>query len=58
MMISEWWKEALLDPAKDCYGVNIPAGQWHSIEAMASGTVIFECKDGPYAALEEKDVLV
>ena len=51
-------KEALLDPANGCYGVNIPAGQWHSIEVMASGTVIFECKDGPYNALDEKDVLV
>jgi len=26
------------------------------LNALEPGTVIFECKDGPYAALEEKDV--
>jgi len=28
------------------------------LNALEPGTVIFECKDGPYTALEEKDVLV
>ena len=51
-------EEVLLNPENGCYGVNIPAGQWHSIEVMESGTVIFECKDGPYAPLEEKDSLL
>jgi hypothetical protein len=32
-------EEALLDPANGCYGVNIPAGQGHSIEVMASDMI-------------------
>jgi len=27
---------------------HIPAGQLHSLEVLEPGTVIFECKDGPY----------
>jgi cupin fold WbuC family metalloprotein len=50
--------EVLLNPINGCYGVNISAGQWHSIEVIASGTVIFECKDGPYKPLEAEDILL
>ena len=28
--------------------LNIPAGQWHTLRALESGTVILEMKDGPY----------
>lgn len=35
------------------YGVNIPAGQWHTLEVLESGTVIFEVKDGPYTPLTQ-----
>ena len=37
--------------------VNIPLGQWHSVEVLESGTVILECKDGPWEPLGERDVL-
>lgn len=37
--------------------VNIPAGQWHTVKALESGTVILECKDGPYEPLGEEDIL-
>lgn len=37
--------------------VNIPAGQWHTIEVLESGTVIFEAKDGAYAPLKDEDIL-
>jgi len=47
----------ILDPEIGNYGVNIPAGQWHSIEVLLSGSVIFEVKDGPYAPLTQKDIL-
>ena len=30
------------------YGVNIPKGVWHTIEAMEADSVIFECKEGPF----------
>ncbi len=38
------------------YGVHIPAGQWHTLEVLESGTVIFEVKDGPYAPLKPEDI--
>jgi cupin fold WbuC family metalloprotein len=41
-------ESAVLDPLKGCYGINIPAGQLHTLEVLQPGTVIFECKDGPY----------
>jgi cupin fold WbuC family metalloprotein len=47
----------LLDPLDGQYGVHIPAGQWHSLEVLQSGSVIFEVKDGPYEPLGEGDVL-
>jgi len=47
----------ILNPEIGNYGVNIPAGQWHSIEVLLSGSVIFEVKDGPYAPLTQKDIL-
>jgi len=47
----------ILDPEIGNYGVNIPAGQWHSLEVLLSGSVIFEVKDGPYAPLSPKDIL-
>ena len=40
-----------------CVGLNIPAGQWHTVEVLESGTVILECKDGPYAPLSQEDIL-
>lgn len=38
--------------------VNIPAGQWHSLRSLESGTVLLECKDGPWVPLGEEDLLV
>ena len=45
-----------LNPLTGKYGVDIPAGQWHTLEVLESGTVIFEVKDGPYRALGEEDI--
>lgn len=44
-----------LAPGGDCVGLNIPVGQWHTVEVLESGTVILECKDGAYAPLGEED---
>ena len=44
-------------PDSDCIGINIPAGQWHSLECLESGTVLFEAKDGAWAPLEEMDIM-
>lgn len=47
----------LLDPKCGDYGVHIPANQWHTLEVLDSGSVIFEVKDGPYMPLGENDIL-
>ena len=40
-------EDYVLCPENGRYGVNIPKGVWHTIEAMAPNSVIFECKEGP-----------
>jgi len=42
---------ALLQPAGEAMGINVPHGTIHSLVALAPGTVFFEAKAGPYAAL-------
>ena len=39
------------------YGVDIPKGVWHTIEAMESDSVIFECKEGPFVEHEVDGIL-
>lgn len=46
-----------LTPGGPNVAINIPAGQWHTIRALESGTVLLECKDGPYEPLGEEDIL-
>lgn len=46
-----------LEAAGDCPALNIPIGQWHTVQSLESGTVIIEIKDGPYEPLGEEDVL-
>ena len=36
--------------------LNIPAGQWHTLRALESGTVILEMKDGAYEPIGPEDV--
>ena len=37
--------------------LNIPAGQWHTLRALDSGTVILEMKDGAYEPISPDDVM-
>ena len=46
-----------LTPGGPIVALNIPVGQWHTVRALESGTVILECKDGKYEPLEERDIL-
>ena len=39
------------------YALNIPAGQWHTLRALESGTVILEMKDGAYEPIVAEDIL-
>lgn len=37
--------------------IQIEAGQWHSLEVLEEGTVVFEAKDGRYEPLAEEDIM-
>ena len=37
--------------------LNVPIGQWHSLKALESGTVLLEGKDGAYEPLGDEDIL-
>ena len=39
------------------YGVNIPKGVWHRLEAIEPNSVIFECKEGPFVEHEVDGIL-
>jgi cupin fold WbuC family metalloprotein len=36
---------------------NEEKGRWHSLQCLESGSVLFECKDGPYAPLGSEDIM-
>ena len=46
-----------LAPGSECVALQIPLGQWHTVEVLESGTVILECKEGAYEPLGEEDIL-
>lgn len=46
-----------LSPNGSVVALNIPAGQWHTVQALESGTVIMEMKDGAYEPIQDCDVL-
>lgn len=46
-----------LSPNGPIVALNIPAGQWHTVSALESGTVILECKNGAYEPLSDVDIL-
>ena len=46
-----------LSPNGPVVALNIPAGQWHTVQALESGTVIMEVKEGAYEPLQDCDVL-
>ena len=39
------------------YGMSIPKGVWHNLESLQSGSVIFECKEGPFVPHEVDGLL-
>lgn len=42
----------------DLVGLSVPIGQWHSLECLETGTVIFEAKDGRFEPMRPEDVLL
>lgn len=46
-----------LSPNGPVVALNIPAGQWHTVRALESGTVIMEMKNGAYEPTGPEDIL-
>ena len=44
-----------LSPAGPVVAVDVPAGAWHAIVALETGSIFFETKPGPYTPLTDKD---
>lgn len=44
-------------PGGPICALNIPAGKWHTLRSMESGTVILEMKDGAYEPIQDCDIL-
>ena len=46
----------ILNPATEDYGIDVPAGQWHTLEVIRP-SVLFEIKKGPYCPFQPEDLL-
>jgi cupin fold WbuC family metalloprotein len=46
---------AVLAPASESVGVNIPHGMYHTLVALEPGSVFFEAKAGPYVPLTPRE---
>ena len=46
-----------LSPNGPIVALNVPLGQWHTVKALESGSVILECKEGTYEPQSPADVL-
>ena len=54
---AELIEEIELSPNGPVVALNVPAGQWHTVRALESGSVILEMKEGAYEPLAEEDIL-
>ena len=45
-----------VSPSGPVFALNIPAGTWHTLRSLESGTVILEVKDGAYEPIQDCDV--
>ena len=50
-------ESVVLCPEEELYGVDIPKNVWHNVESLESGSVFFECKEGPFVPHEEEGVM-
>ena len=46
-----------LAPGSAKVGMSVPVGQWHALESLEEGSIIFECKDGACQSLSAEDIL-
>ena len=50
-------ESVVLSQEDGLYGVDIPKGVWHKLESLESGSVVFECKEGPFVPHEIDGIL-
>ena len=50
-------ESVVLDANGDVRCINVEKGRWHSLECLASGSVLFESKDGKYEPLREEEII-
>ena len=50
-------EDVVLSQESGNYGVDIPKNVWHKLESLKSGSVIFECKEGPFVPHEVEGIL-
>ncbi len=50
-------ESVVLCPEEGLYGVDIPKNVWHNVECLESGSVFFECKEGPFVPHEVEGTL-
>ena len=50
-------ESVVLSQEDGLYGVDISKGVWHKLESLESGSVVFECKEGPFVPHEIDGIL-
>ena len=50
-------EDHVISPTEGRYGVNVEKNVWHTVEALDSNSVIFECKEGPFVPHEIEGIL-
>lgn len=48
-------QKAVAEPGGELFGLTIPAGTFHTLIALAPGSVFFEAKAGPYRPLSDAE---
>ncbi len=50
-------EDVVLSQESGNYGVDIPKNVWHNVECLESGSVFFECKEGPFVPHDAEGIL-
>ena len=50
-------ESVVLSQENGLYGVDIPKGVWHKLESLEPGSVVFECKEGPFVPHDAEGIL-
>ena len=50
-------EDVVLSQESGNYGVDIPKNVWQKLESLEPGSVVFECKEGPFVEHEDEGIL-